>query len=247
LRISEEAMIDGQLKYTSPEQQSAGIKIMPYGGILFEQKMKTISSSSQPGLSFQFGQWFLARFRELVTLLALGALTLWLAPRALNQAVSQVHQTWKATGWGILGIIIGYSVSAIAIIAILVIGILLSIVTLGGLSSTVFRIGFSIMGLSFSMFTLLVSHGSKLVISSLVGGWIFHRLSPSYHRSAFYPLLVGVLIYVFLRGIPFFGVLIAIVVTIIGMGAIFLAVQEWRTSQKAGILPGTSTSNPIPG
>jgi hypothetical protein len=55
-------------------------------------------------------------------------------------------------------------------------------------------------------------------------------------------LLVGVLIYIFLRGIPFFGILVSIVVTVIGMGAIFLAIQEWRTSQKAGSLPGASLS-----
>jgi cytoskeletal protein CcmA (bactofilin family) len=242
LRISKEAMIGGQLKYTSSAEQSAGIKIMPAGGILFNQKINTQTATSQPNMIVRFGQWLLARLRELVTLLALGGLALWLVPRALNQAVRQVRQTWQATGWGVVGIITGYLVIAISVILILVIGLLLSFVTLGGLSSAVFRIGFSILGLVFAVFTLLVSYGSKLVISSLAGRWIFHRMSPTYKGSTFFPLLVGVLIYVFLRGIPFFGILVSIVVTVIGMGAIFLAIQEWRTSQKAGSLPGASLS-----
>ena len=68
-----------------------------------------------------------------------------------------------------------------------------------------------------------MNYGSKLVVSFLVGRWLVGKIAPQAAGSKVWPLLVGVVLYVFLSAIPFLGWLIGLVVTLVGMGAMWLA------------------------
>jgi cytochrome b561 len=59
------------------------------------------------------------------------------------------------------------------------------------------------------------------------------KLFPNASVSRIWVMLTGIVIYVLLRAIPVAGWIIAVGVTLLGMGAIFLAVRQWMQSRSA--------------
>ncbi|MBM3145731.1 MAG: polymer-forming cytoskeletal protein [Chloroflexi bacterium] len=245
LRISESAEIGGKVAYTSFTDQSESIETTPGGGIVYS----TPEPEAQPtpgqvlpppqiNAAVKVGQWFLQRARELVTLLALGALVLWLLPSLFDKVIAKaVGKPLPSSGWGLVTVIAGYAGAVILAGLVLALGIFFGVLTLGGLGRTIFGVGFSSLGLAMAVFVLLVTYGSKLVIAFWGGKWVLGKLTPQYAGSKVWPLVVGVLIYVLLRAIPILGWVIGVVVTLIGMGAMWLVFQDWR---RPAILPAAA-------
>lgn len=181
------------------------------------------------GVLFLVGRWILARLRELITLLLLGVLVIWLLPDLLRQAVDQGREKpLPAAGWGLLAWVAGYVVLSIAAVAVLIVGILLGIVTLGALAGVVFGLGFSSLALVGTAFVLLVKYGSKIVVAVLVGRAILEAAEPEPPAKDFWPLVLGVVLYVLLRAIPIVGWFVGLAATLVGLGAIALHLRERR-------------------
>jgi hypothetical protein len=234
LRVSEEATIGGQLTYTSSVEQATAIQSAPEGGIAYQTPQPGQAPGPQPraGFTFNIFGWIVDRIREFVTLILLGALVVWKLPSPLTSATEQVRAKFlPSAGWGLVVVIVGYVGAAIIGVMILVLGILFGIVTLGGLSQTIFGVGFSTLSLAFTVFTLLVSYGSKLVVAYLVGKLIVKALAPQAADNKWWPLVAGVPLYVLFRAIPLLGWLIGIVVTLVGLGAMWLLFRQWRQAQ----------------
>lgn len=239
--IADDAEIGGEVSYTSPVNQSENIEASPEGGITFstpvpdqaDMKEEPKAPSGRVGAALKVGQWFLKRLREFVTLLALGALVLWLIPDLFNKVLDKTeNKPLPATGWGLLTLIVGYVGVVIVGALILAIGIFFGVLTLGGLGRTVFGVGFSSLGFAFTLFLLLVNYGSKLVIAFWGGRWILGKLAPQAADSKVWPLVLGVVLYVILRGIPIIGWIFGLFVTLIGLGAMWLVFQDWNKSRK---------------
>lgn len=229
LRVGPNAQIGGELNYTSPVEQDGSIDAQPEGGVVFAtpQPDRDDRTRVQPRVDLSIFRWFIDRLRDLVTLLVLGGLGLWLLPELFGQAVGIARaQTLPATGWGFVIVIGGYILAATIAIAIFAIGIFFGIVTLGGLAGTVFGVGLSSLGVAFSLFTLLINYGSKALVAFLAGKWLLERISPENAEGKVFPLVLGVLVYVLLRAIPLLGWLLAVFVTLLGMGAIWLLLRE---------------------
>jgi len=139
-----------------------------------------------------------------------------------------VSEPLPASGWGLVTVIGGYAGAAILAGLVLAAGIFFGILTLGGLGRTIFGVGFSSLGLAMAIFVLLISYGSKLVIAFWGGKWTLEKLFPQYAESKVWPLVLGVLIYVLIRAIPVLGWIFGVIVTLIGMGAMWLVIQDWR-------------------
>jgi len=229
IRVGEGAKIGGVLRYTSRAQQGNSIASAPAGGVVYQtpQPGKTPQEPPRTSPVVSLGRWILARLRDFVTLLVLGGLAIWLIPALLGRWAERVRATpLPAAGWGLVALILGYAGAALAALVIISLGIFLGIITLGGLARSVFGIGFSSLGLVFTIFTLFVSYGSKLIVSYLAGKLILARLAPQSAEHRFWPLLVGVVVYVLLRSIPFLGWLIGLLVTLLGLGAIWLVFSD---------------------
>jgi hypothetical protein len=106
---------------------------------------------------------------------------------------------------------------------VLAIGIGLAILTLRGLAVTSFLLGMSSTWLLFSLFLIVILYISKVIVSYVGGYLILDRLFPRANQHRFWPLLLGLVIFVLLRSIPFLGWAIGFLVTIIGLGAFLLA------------------------
>ncbi len=238
LRVAEDAEIGGTLTYASPVEQEDAIEATPAGGIeyQFAAPGKAARPTPRVSIGLRIGNWFLARLRDFVTLLALGGLAVWQVPALLDRLADRVRtKPLPATGWGLLTLVVGYVGAAVLAVLILIVWVLLGLVTLGGLARTVSGIGFSGLGLVFAVFSLLVAYGSKLVVAYLVGKLLVQAIAPQYADRKVWPLLVGVALYVLLRAIPVLGWVVGVAATLAGLGAMWLVFLEWRTAAAGGV------------
>lgn len=251
IRISDTAKIGGSITYTSRETQDSSIKAKPKGGIVHQTPVPSDVKTGhdvQVEVTPKFGfmssiKWFVGILRSLISLLILGGLAVWLIPTHLNKSVEKVRKhTLPATGWGFVVVTVGYIGSLIVAGVILMAGIFFAIITLGGLCGTVLGIGFSTLSLIMTIFTLLVVYGSKIIVAYLIGSLIIDKLSASDNMKKALALLIGLLIYVIFASIPCFGWVIRIIVTFIGVGAMWLYFQEWRSSRMTMVQPAVSST-----
>lgn len=235
LRVSPQAVIGGDLKYTSPVDQANAIQSRPEGEVIYQtpapgETIRHPVSQPQSGVfDLPLVKTLVNMLRNLITLLLLGGLVLWLLPELFRRTVDQARgQTLASAGVGLFTLLGGYIGSVLAAFFLLGIGLFLSLITLGGLSRGVFGIGFSGLALLVAVFTLLVFYGSKLVVSYWIGELLVRQIAPNTANPRLWALLSGVLIYVILRAIPILGWLVAFIATLIGLGAIWFAVQSYR-------------------
>lgn len=230
IRISDEAQIGGEVRYSSAVQQDEAVDASPGGGIIYQTPVPSQAEQARPpSIELEFGRWFLERLRQFFTLMVFGSLALWLIPVLMERWAAQVRNNpLSAAGWGLVTVLLGYAGIVVIGLVILGVGIILSVVTLGGLSQTIFGIGFSILGLIVTLLNFLVGYGSKLIVAYLVGVLILRSLAPASAEQKFWPLLLGVTLYVILRAIPIVGWLIGLIVTLVGLGAFWLVFQQER-------------------
>jgi cytoskeletal protein CcmA (bactofilin family) len=230
LQIGKAAQIGGKLTYTSTVDQSSAIQAAPAGGIVYQTPVPQQPQKPQPvERRFPVLGWVFNFFRTLVTLLILGGLAVWLAPFLLRSTANQVeNKPLPSAGYGFVTILAGYAAAFAVGLAILVFGILIALLSLGGLSRTFFGIGFSALAVIVTVFTLLVSYGSKVVVSYLIGDLLMKKISPQASHHSIWAMVIGVVIYTLVRSIPFIGWLIGVAVTLVGVGAMWLDYRSRR-------------------
>ncbi len=226
LRIGPDAKINGKLVYTSETNQSTAIQAAPAGGVVYQTPVPRESGQGRPVVVRTVSPaltWLYKFLRELITLLLLGLLAVRYLPAVMSRTGEIVRgKPAQSAGYGLVTIIVGYTAAIMAGMLILALGLFLALVTLGGLSSTVFGIGFSGLSLVMAAFTLVVSYVSKLVVAYLVGNLILAGASPALQGRRYWAIGLGVLIYALVHSIPFLGWVVAVLVTIIGVGALWM-------------------------
>ena len=240
IRVSEDAMIGGSLTYKSSEDQGFAIFITPPGGIVFEYESRPDPKVASEEIS-QVGSklvasWLLKRVRTFITLLLLGGLIVWQLPGLLKKISDKAEQEpLPSLGWGLVSILVVYLGALLAVGLIIAGAIFFGVITLGELARVIVMIGFSSLGLILAGFGLMVSYGSKIIVSYLVGKLILKWLAPKYDSGLIWPLVLGLVLYTFLRAIPLgFGLLIGIVSTLVGIGAIWLVIRNGGISLQSG-------------
>lgn len=231
LRISKDAKVGGKLEYTSQIDQSAYIQgqlaspavwMTPMPGEVQPERQPIYRTTAET-----FATTVFDILRSLVTLLLLGGLGLWLLPKFFQKSVDQAgSKPLLAGAVGFLSILVGYVGAFLAFLVILLVGILLAVLTLGGLSATILVVGILGLILILFIFTVIIIWISKLVVAYLGGQWIMQKLAPQAPWQKIWALAIGVVIYVLLAAIPYIGWIVSLVVTLIGMGALWYAFQS---------------------
>ena len=233
IRISEEAEIGGSLYYKSSEDQSRAIAITPPGGIEFDYDPQVNPNVDSPDPdeigSRLVGAWLLKQVRVFITLMLLGGLIVWQLPGLLNKVSEKVEkEVMPSLGWGLVSIMVVYLGALLASGLIIAGAIFFGVITLGELSRVILTVGFTSLGLIMAGFGLLVSYGSKLVVSYLVGKLLMRWLAPKYEDQPIWSMLIGIFLYTFLRAIPLgFGLVVGICVTLVGIGAMWLTYRDY--------------------
>jgi cytoskeletal protein CcmA (bactofilin family) len=177
-----------------------------------------------------FGDRVLYAVQRFVAILLIGALLLWLVPRAVDAAAETLRRRpWASLGVGVLGAI-GF---VVLIVVIFLVMILLAIVF--GLLQLSTLLGVTVFGsltlvtvVSF-LFWLLVFFGAQAVVGMLLG-----RLAVGTERSRrWIALVVGVLIVVVLFSIPIVGIVLGILIAAFGLGALILEYWPRRRREPA--------------
>jgi hypothetical protein len=167
--------------------------------------------------------WLIPFLRNLAALLILGLLGVWLVPAQLNWAGDVTRQSpWRAFLTGLLVFVLGWFLALLAFALILALAFFLywlSLPTLGFLSGT---LGLTGLGLAVTVFWLCIVYFSKLIIAILFGRLMLGRFLPKQAQSRVWPLVTGVFLYALLASIPYLGWVIAVLVTLFGLGALWM-------------------------
>jgi cytoskeletal protein CcmA (bactofilin family) len=239
IRISKDAEIGGSLEYKSSVDQSAAIEISPAGGVTFEY-VPDMDPKADPGEGGRVGStalvvsWLVKQIRVFITLMLLGALIIWQIPALLNRVGEKAkRESMPSLGWGMVSVLIVY-LGAFIVAGLIISGaIFFGVITLGELSKVILTVGFSSLALIMAAFGLLVSYGSKIVVAYMVGKLLIRWLAPKVEDQPIWPMIVGVLIYTFLRAIPVVGFAIGVFVTLIGIGAMWLAYRDYKLPESS--------------
>jgi hypothetical protein len=162
--------------------------------------------------------------RRYVSILAVGALFLWLAPRALRAAAGAVRgRPLPSLGVGILGIF-GFVVLVLGVLLVTILAaVVLGLVGLGSLVGTTIFGGILTEALIVFLFFLAVAFVAQAAVGLSLG-----RLLLREDARGFGALALGVLAVVIVSAIPRIGELLEFLLVLLGLGALILAVLPRR-------------------
>lgn len=225
-------------KLVDLENQQYQVK---YAGVFpLAKHLAGISLQSGAIDSQRLGEWALERGRELVTLFVFGLLGIWLFPRQINRAVEVFHAKWlRSLGIGLLAIVVFFNVIIVTFMMaalIIAVGYGLGAITFWDLAWVVWGVGLACLGLAFALIWLFVIYGTKIIVAYVVGRLLLDRLAPKATRYKVVPLLLGLILYVILHGIPILGWVVAILATAIGLGISWLVWRNREVSPSEGAI-----------
>jgi hypothetical protein len=246
LHIADNAKILGNLVYTSPVPQRSQIQGQPSGIITYRTPVPDDSKVDKPEKTTRKGplDFFAAGVgktikdmaRNFISIYMLGALAFWLIPNVVKKITGTMrNRPLPSAGYGLLVYILGWVGVGLAVMVIIAVTIILAIVSLGGISGFVFWTGASAVVVFLTFFGMMISLGSKVLVSYLVGDWILKQLTKNPEINPFLSLLLGVVLYTIVRAIPILGWLAAGVVIVLGLGATWLYILHLRDRQVAAV------------
>ncbi|MFN8411309.1 MAG: hypothetical protein U0Z26_02865 [Anaerolineales bacterium] len=174
--------------------------------------------------------WTLNLFRTIVTLILVGLLLAWLAPKFVDTLSNKVQtMPVPSLGWGLIAFAAFFFAILLIIVVMTIGGLLFGVLSLGGLSGSIIWVGLlSIFALTIG-FVLVVSFLTKIVVAWLGGKLIFNKLNPALAESKIWPLVVGVVILALVTSLPLVGWFFGLIVTFLGLGALWIWGREaWQ-------------------
>jgi hypothetical protein len=108
----------------------------------------------------------------------------------------------------------------------ILIGILLGVISLGGLLFAWYGVIGAALVLVFVLFLFVVFTLSKVVAAYTFGYWLMKDVFKAKTQNRWIDLLVGVLFYVILRAIPYVGWAIGLAASLYGTGTIFMRITK---------------------
>lgn len=236
-RVIEGAKIGGKLTYTSGSEGEIEPGVEIAKGIVYQtpvpspeevEKMRVVTPQ-QAALN-----WSLDQLRRLAALLVIGLLLVWVVPGPVREAATALQtRPWGSLGWGILTVI--FVCIAVLIIAFLVIvlDLILGALGFGGLVASITGLGFLANAGIIVIFLIVVGYITKVVVSFLVGRMILERIRGAWGAGRVWPLVLGVVLFALVRAIPILGRFIGLIVTLFGLGALWLMVWERLRRRRA--------------
>jgi hypothetical protein len=166
--------------------------------------------------------------RRFATLVVVGLLMMWLAPKALEGTAAIIRERWlPSLGWGFLGYAVTFGGLPLLFAVVIALAVLFGVVTLGGLSTAIVFTGIAGEFNLVLIFVLITSWVAKVVIGYLLGKLIF-RPETDQFKDNWLPMVVGVLIVAALRSIPVIGGLVGLAAALFGLGALVLYLRgKW--------------------
>ena len=184
----------------------------------------------------QVWDWFRFRVRDYLPLLIVGLVAYWFLRRALEASAAAIKgRPLVALGVGLVGLILVWATIAafiLVFILILMVGIWLGRIDLWNVGWLFWSIAYPLSALAFALLLTFLNHGTIIIATYAVATYLVTRFVPRAGRTRWLLLLLGLLVFILLRGIPTLGWVITILVTAWGIGGAWLA---WRARRGPGI------------
>ena len=230
IRFYEGASVGSNLTYSAVENLNTQFDKYVKGTVVFNQVTTTQKNTNQ---NFTDQIWtrnnpnqfrFVGAFSSLITIFALGAVAFWLVKKQVEKVKeSGMAFPGKAFGWGFVVILVGFMALLLVPITFILLGILVGVVSLGGLLFTWYGVLGLVMALAFALFFLVVFTVSKVIAAYVFGAWLMKDIFRTKAQNRWIDLLVGVLFYEILCAIPYIGWLISFAASLYGTGTLFIA------------------------
>lgn len=229
LTLTSGARLGGKLVYTSEQKANIASGATIAQGVTHkvprpsrEEREKRPTAAS----------WVLNQLRRLVALVIVGLLMVWLVPgwtRAVGDAVKA--RPLPSFGWGFVASFI-FIAAVLGIFTIMVVlAVLFGLLTIGGILGLVLALGIVAEMLLFFGFALFVAFGAPVIISSLGGRLVFQRVRDDLADNLLVSFLAGVVVLWLLTAIPVVGLLVSLLVTLFGLGGLWLWATELMSGQ----------------
>ena len=237
LTIGQNASIGGDLNYTANDKAD-----VPAGAVAGDTKFTRYVPEVKPEREITVtapsplaivGRWFVNQVRRLITLLLIGALMMWLVPDWTRKVAGIVRsRPLPSLGWGVV-VIAGFLVAMVALLIItILLAVILGVVTLGELAGRFAVLGGIVMSTTGFGFSVTWDYVTKAVVSLLLGQLTFRLFKSAASEHRWWPMLLGVLIFVIITAIPLLGWLARLATVLFGLGAIWLWLQHWLVNRR---------------
>lgn len=233
MRFYEGAKIGNDLTYQSTQNMGSQIEDYVGGTVVYQEIVESTETVSRTGVSRGLTQQNLVRtrvtqsFSRLITIYALGALAFWLFKKQSIEIRARGYAApGKAFGWGFVAILVGLMGLILIPGTFILIGILLGVISLGGLLFAWYGVIGAALVLVFVLFLFVVFTLSKVVAAYTFGYWLMKDVFKAKTQNRWIDLLVGVLFYVILRAIPYVGWAIGLAASLYGTGTIFMRITN---------------------
>ena len=239
IRVADDASVAGTMTYISTADQTKALEAITAGKVIHQTPVPLDTGAGidystdevhpfdagYPNAVWRMGVMNVAR--NLIKLMALGALTLWLFYKPFKKITDAAYkEPLKAMGWGFVVIAVGFLASLVLPLVFIMAGVIIGFVSLGSL----LYVWFGIIGVAYLLASMLFFFAvftlSKVVAAYMFGKWIMKAVFKEAKEKIWLNLLVGVFLYVIIRAIPFVGWLAALAATLIGTGAFWLSVTN---------------------
>jgi cytoskeletal protein CcmA (bactofilin family) len=238
-RVTEGAEIGGKLTYTSGSRGEieSGAEIV--GGVAYQTPVPSPVEAKEVRVRVVTPQqaalnWFLDQLRRLVALLLVGLILVLVSPGSVQEAAAILQtKPWGSLGWGVLVVIFVCIAVPLVGFLMIVLDIFFGVLGFGGLVTTVTGLGVLTNVAIIVGFLISAGYISKIVFGFLVGHMILERIQASWGEGRFWPLVIGVVIFAIIRAIPILGWFIGLIVTLLGLGALWLTVWEAYRRRRA--------------
>ncbi|MEA3309673.1 MAG: polymer-forming cytoskeletal protein [Chloroflexota bacterium] len=242
LTLAKDVRIGGDLQYTANVEGDIPAGVVA-GRTSFTPYTPDEQVEEQIPPLLRVGKWLFKQLQRLITLLLLGALMLWLAPNWTRNVADVAQERPLASfGGGVIALAVFGLGMMLLLGAIVLLVVLLGVVTLGELAGLAAAFGGLMIGALGLSFKVVWSYVTKIIISVLVGRLILARFAAKVADNRWWPLLVGVLLWVLVTAIPLLGWLVGLVLVLLGLGAILLwGYDRWQGRRVAAPSAAPST------
>jgi hypothetical protein len=180
------------------------------------------------------GNWLSGQWQTIAPMLLVGFLVVWLFPRFLQVSTENLRsRPGNSFVSGVMIFFVCLGAALLALILILGLGLFFSTVKLTAVAWTIWMAGFSGLSVALAIFYFSTIYLSKVIVAYLVGMVLLGRIPTAIWGRRLWMLLLGEVIVLALLSIPILDGVLSIVMTMFGLGTIYLYLrQTLRSSGK---------------
>jgi hypothetical protein len=171
--------------------------------------------------------------REFITLLVFALFAVWLFPVKLNHwAIKVTKSPLLSAGRGFMMFSLVIVGAIVLVVLIATLGLLLFDLSMWVLGIITFTLGYSALALALILFFFIIPYLSKLILAYLIGMLLLRWLAPQSAEHRVWPLLFGLVVLLVLSFVPGLGWVVGFLAALLGLGAMWLVVDDDRASSK---------------